>query len=344
MLLDPIQTRAVYELAAREHFALLAVNADSPACVIDVLEAARRMSSPVIIETSLWQLKGHSFGAGDPLRGLTRYLAELSILAEDDAYADLPIIFHTDHIKGPDTVPIISAAISGVVIRNHGSSATLRASSISLDASELTEEQNIATLSALIAHGRERGLPVTCEMEAGVDDGITESAVIERLVAGVEQRHPGALALFAPGIGTQHGFSARGFPGFSPEAVASAKYITERICGRTMGIALHGSTGLTDSQLREAVGAGVTKVNWSSESLLIRATAARDYWAASGHLVDPQHSSFKMTAMDNGVQTMVSQAYVPVVCQRMETLGSTGRAQACLAAVTQKIRRVGGAV
>ena len=109
MLLDPIQARAVYDLAAREHFAVLAVNADSPACVIDVLEAARLSSSPVIVETSLWQLKGHSFGAGDPVRGLTRYLADISIVTEDPAYAGIPVIFHTDHIKGPDTVRISSS-------------------------------------------------------------------------------------------------------------------------------------------------------------------------------------------------------------------------------------------
>ena len=41
MLLDPLQARAVYALAARERFAILAVNADSPACIADVLEAAR---------------------------------------------------------------------------------------------------------------------------------------------------------------------------------------------------------------------------------------------------------------------------------------------------------------
>ncbi|MBA3937580.1 MAG: class II fructose-bisphosphate aldolase [Planctomycetes bacterium] len=330
MLLDPLQARAVYDLAARERFAILAVNADSPACIVDVLEAARLAQAPVIVETSLWQLKGHSFGAGDALRGLARYLADISVLAEDPAYADVPVIFHTDHIKGPETVRIISAAISGLPLRNQGSTAILRASSISLDASELSEEQNIDTLAALIRHAQAHGVPVTCEMEAGVDDGITETAVIARLVGGLERRHPGHLALFAPGIGSQHGFSAGGFPTFSPAAVGRAKQIIEEICGRPMGVALHGSTGLGEEQIRAAVAAGVTKVNWSSESLLVRATAARGYWRDHGEDIDPQQRAFKATAMDNGVQSAVSQAYVPVVRARMAAVGATARGPQCL--------------
>lgn len=336
MLLDPLQARTLYALAARERFAILAVNADSPACIADVLEAARLADAPVIIETSLWQLKGHSFGGGDPLRGLARYLADLSVLAEDPAYAQIPVLFHTDHIKGPDTVRIISAALSGVKLRHQRSTAVLRASSISLDASELSEEQNIATLSTLIEHAKAHGQPATCEMEAGVDDGVTELAMIERLVGGLELRHPGYLALFAPGVGTQHGFASGGFHGFSTAAIADAKRLIERICGRPMGIALHGSTGLGTEQLRAGVAAGVTKVNWSSESLFVRASAAKSWWAANGDKIDTTHRDFKATAMDNGVQSAVAAAYVPVVRQRLEILGSAGRGALCRQALLTK--------
>jgi len=46
MLLDPIQSRALLSHALRNHYAILAVNADSHAAVTDVLEAARRHSVP----------------------------------------------------------------------------------------------------------------------------------------------------------------------------------------------------------------------------------------------------------------------------------------------------------
>jgi fructose/tagatose bisphosphate aldolase len=114
MLLTPPQARALLETAVAQKFAILAVNADSHAAVTDCLEAARECDAPIIIETSLWQLTGRGFGAGDPILGLARYLADLAALAESERYREVPAIFHTDHIKGPDTIRILSAAIRGV--------------------------------------------------------------------------------------------------------------------------------------------------------------------------------------------------------------------------------------
>src|SRR5437016_5831765 len=103
MLLNPIQSRSLFAHALANGYAILAVNADSPAAVTDCLEAARRCGAPIIIETSLWQLTGWSFGAGDPLRGLPRYLVQVAALANAEPYRDVPVIFHTDHIKGQQT-------------------------------------------------------------------------------------------------------------------------------------------------------------------------------------------------------------------------------------------------
>jgi fructose-bisphosphate aldolase class II len=328
VLASPTQARAILALAARERFALLAVNADSPACVQDALDAAKEAQAPIIVETSLWQLKGRSFGAGDPVRGLARYLAQAAITADDPAYAAVPVLVHTDHIKGPETLPILTAAIAGVRLRE----AALRASTISLDSSAMSEDENIATMRRLCAFAAERGLDLTLEMEAGVDDGITEPRATEHLLGSVERAHPGYLALYAPGVGTRHGFSAGGFPTFSPDAIAQQRVLAERICGRAIGIALHGSSGLSADDLQRGVGAGVTKVNWSSESLLIRARAVAAYYAANADSLDPLAKTFKATAMDDGVQGAVSRAYVPEVVARLRTLGSAGRAAACLAA------------
>jgi len=112
MLLDPDQARALYQHAIANHYAILAVNADSPAAITDCLTAAADCEAPLIIETSLWQLTGHSFGAGDPILGLERYLADLRALAADPRFSTVPVIFHTDHIKGPDTERILKHAIA----------------------------------------------------------------------------------------------------------------------------------------------------------------------------------------------------------------------------------------
>ena len=324
MLLDPIQARAQFADALARGYAILAINADSPAAVTDCLEAARQASAPIIIETSLWQLTGHSFGVGDAVRGLVRYLVQLSALANADPYREVPVIFHTDHIKGPDTLRILQAAIRGVEANICGTIARVFASTISLDSSEMTEEENIAHIRALCATGREAGVPVTLEMEAGVDAGVTDIAVADRLLTPVEQTHPGCLHLWAPGVGTQHGLSDKGYP-FSPEAVARHRERASAICGRPIGIALHGSSGLPESALREGVAAGVAKVNWSSESLLIRSNAAREFYATHSAELETSHPRWKATAMDNGVQSYISARYIPRVIERIRILGGEGK-------------------
>jgi fructose/tagatose bisphosphate aldolase len=328
MLLSPTQARALFQDALEKSYAILAINADSPAALTDGLEAARLSDSPIIIETSLWQLKGHSFGAGDAHLGLARYIADLNVLANSAKYADVPVVFHTDHIKGPETRGILKAAIEGIFTTFSGSQVRLRASTISVDSSELSEEQNIELVCELCRLGEAMGEKVTIEMEAGVDDGLTDAAVTEKLLSAVEKNCPGHLALWAPGVGTRHGLGGDGYPTFSASHVKAQAQLAARLLGRRVGIALHGSSGLADESLQAAVHAGVTKVNWSSESLLIRSQAARRYYAENGAKLEPGHPEFKVTAMDNGLQQFISREYLGKVQQRLATLGSAGKATA----------------
>ena len=326
MLLDPLQARALLAFALERRFALLAVNADSPAAAADCLEAARQARAPIIIESSLWQLEGRSYGAGDAARGMARYIADLAILAGSDPYREIPVIYHTDHIKGPRTEELLSHGIRGIPVEIGGTALALSPSTVSLDSSELTDEENIDTICRLAAAAGEAGRPVTIEMEAGVDDGLTPPETTRRLVGGVEERHPGVVQLYAPGLGTRHGFSEEGFPAFRTEAVEQNIELVARITGRPVCIALHGSSGLPEDALRAAVAAGVAKVNWSSESLLIRSRAALDYYNRHGERLERTHPLFKQTAMDDGLQAHVSEAYVPKVIKRIRLLGGEGTA------------------
>jgi fructose/tagatose bisphosphate aldolase len=326
MFLSPVQARDLFSDALARRYAVLAVNADSPAAITDCLEAAWQCGAPIIIETSLWQLKGHSFGAGDPILGLTRYLAELNILANSKRYSGLPVILHTDHIKGPETRAILGAAIAGLPTLFCGFEVPLRASTISLDSSELSEEENIELVCELCGLADAKGEKITFEMEAGVDDGLTDSAVTQKLLGAVEKRYPGHVALWAPGVGTRHGLTEGGYPAFSASHVQAQCKLATQILRRPTGIALHGSSGLSDESLQAAVQAGVVKVNWSSESLLIRSHAARSYYAENGAKLEPKHPEFKVTAMDNGLQQFISRAYVEKVKQRLVTLGAAGKA------------------
>ena len=333
MLLTPTQTCTLFKHALAEHYAILAVNADSPAAVVDALEAARQCQSPVIVETSLWQLMGHSFGYGDPVLGMTQYLADLAVLGQSKRYRDVPIVYHTDHIKGPMTVSLLQRAIRGLDVSFGGQELRLSASSVSLDSSELSVDENLATIATLCETAREADVEATLEMEAGVDDGVTSLDEARALFGAAERANPGYLALWAPGVGTKHGLGSAG--GFEPEAVARHQTLASELAGRPIGIALHGSSGLDTAQLQAAVAAGVSKVNWSSESLLIRSGAAREFYLDHQEQLTKGHANFKETAMDNGVQSSVSAVYVPRVVERLKALGSDGKAASFMEALAE---------
>ena len=326
MLLDPLQARALLGDALKRRYAILAVNADSHAAVTDCLEAALQARAPVIIETSLWQLEGRGYGAGDAVLGLARYLADLAVLSGGDRYGEVPVLFHTDHIKGPKTVGILTAALLGAPVRLSSGEGLLRASTVSLDASGLTDEENVDLLCQLAGVAKAAEVPATFEMESEVDAAHTPPERTRRLVRAVEARHPGVVWLWAPGLGTRHGLAAGGYPEFRVDLVEENVRLMRELTGRDVGIALHGSSGLDEKSLADAARSGVVKVNWSSESLLCRSGAARDYYAQMAPQLDPAHPAWKAAAMDNGVQSFVSARYVPRVVERMKLLGGAGRA------------------
>jgi len=333
MLLSPLQARKLVNHCIEEKCALLAVNADSPAAIYDCLTAAKELDAPIVIETSLWQLEGISFGAGDAKRGLALYYAHINLLANSEEFQQVPVLLHTDHIRGSRTQNILSEAIKGFAFEADNAVIRLSPTTISLDASKLTPKENIDLLCSLIEVSESCGRLITLEMEAGLDGGLTTPEEIESLIMGVEGKHPEYVVLFAPGLGNRHGFSKEGYPSFRPENISAAASLLEQLTGRKIGIVLHGSSGLSEAQLREAVVHGLTKMNWSTDGLILRSTATREYYESHGEQLVPGHSDFKESAMDNGVGRFVSKRFVPRIMSLIELLGGAGKAATFMAAL-----------
>ncbi len=325
MLLSPVQARKLVTCCIREKCALLAVNADSPSAIYDCLKAAKGSNAPVIIETSMWQLEGISFGAGDPVRGMAQYIAHIAILANSEEFKDVPVLYHTDHIRGPLTREILLSAVRGLPLTLFGGEIVLHPSTISLDAAKLTPEKNINMLCSLIEASEAAGKPVTLEMEAGLDGGLTTEDETRELVMGVEENHPGYVVLFAPGLGNRHGYSKDGYPGFKPENVSASAALVKELTGRDIGIVLHGSSGLSDHQVQSAVANGLTKMNWSTSGLIIRSGAAKEYYAVNADKIVPGHPEFKDLAMDSGQGSYVSRRFVPELKKLFSLLRSEGK-------------------
>ncbi len=123
------------------------------------------------------------------------------------------------------------------------------------------------------------------------------------------------------------------YPDFNVDLIGQNIDLVHELTGRRIGRALHGSSGLSEKELAAAARAGVVKVNWSSESLLIRSQAARDFYLAhTGTLASPKNAGWKTTAMDHGLQSYVAEKYLLKVTSRMRLLGAAGHGRAFLAA------------
>ena len=111
-----MRSRSRFMVEDREAFIASLRRSSLPSTTVDQIERQGNVINQLPVRTP---------AAEDAIRGREG----LAIIID---YRGVPVIFHTDHIKGPDTIRILSAAIRGV---------PLRATTISLDSSELSDAE-----------------------------------------------------------------------------------------------------------------------------------------------------------------------------------------------------------
>jgi fructose-bisphosphate aldolase class II len=132
--------------------------------------------------------------------------------------------------------------------------------SIMIDGSKLPYEENVALTRKVVEAAHTVGVVVEGELgriggkEDDVNVGEKEAFLTDPDLAVDFVKHTG-IDIFAPAIGTAHGFY-KGTPKLDFDRL-------EAICSRLPDtyVALHGGTGLTDDDFRTAIKFGVTKVN-----------------------------------------------------------------------------------
>jgi len=206
-------------------------------CVEDVmvraiLETAEAKRAPVI----LMGLRGAGLeGTGWAyLSGLIRAVAD---------HHAIPIVLHLDHATDPaEVATAIECGFTSVMI----------------DGSTLPLEANVALTREVVEMARRHGVSVEAELGyvggmdladvACAESVLTEPAEVARFVeaTGVD-----ALAV---SIGTAHGVY-RAQPRLNIERLRQIEAVSP------VPLVLHGGSGTPDTQIRQAVAAGITKVN-----------------------------------------------------------------------------------
>ena len=281
-----VTTTEMFKKAYAGGYAIGAFNVNNMEIVQGITEACSEQKSPVILQVS----KGARAYANHT------YLVKL-VEAAVIENPDLPIALHLDH--GPDFETCKSCIDGGFT-------------SVMIDGSSLSFEENIALSKKVVEYAHDHGVVVEAELGtlAGIEDDVKVSAADssytrpEDVQEFVERTGCDSLAI---AIGTSHG-AYKFKPGTDPKLRFD---ILEEVSRRLSGfpIVLHGSSsvpqefvniinkyggnmpgaiGVPEEQLRKAAGMAVCKINIDSDIRLAITATIRQYMAEHPDHFDPR--------------------------------------------------------
>ena len=255
MALTP--TAAVVSCACRDGRAVGAFNVITLEHAEAVIAGAESAHCPVICQISENAVRFHG-GRLAPIARATVALAEA---------ATVPVALHLDHVT--DDALLRRAADCGF-------------GSVMFDASALPHAENVAATLAATRWAHARGLWVEAELGAiGGKDGVHAPGARtdpEEARAFVSATGVDALAV---AVGSSHAMTTR-------TARLDHGLIARLAKTVPVPLVLHGSTGVPEAELRQAVPGGMVKVNIGTALNVAFTGAVRDAFATEPTAVDPR--------------------------------------------------------
>lgn len=271
----------LYRIAREHQFALPAVNVVGTNSVNAVLEAARDVNSPVIIQFSNG---GAVFYAGKSLSNENQRSAiagaisgamHIALLAREYG---VRVIMHTDH-AAKKLLPWIDGLIAASE-ENFEKTGKPLFSSHMLDLSEESVEENIEISCryhermSKIGMGLEVELGVTGGEEDGVDNTDVDSSKLYTQPEEVAQMYQALSAIsdqftIAAAFGNVHGVYKPGNVKLQPIILKnSQEYIQKKFntAPKPVNFVFHGGSGSSREEIREAISYGVIKMNIDTDT------------------------------------------------------------------------------
>ena len=269
----------VFKVAKKEGFALPAVNVVSTSSINAVLEAAKKVNSPVIVQFSNG---GGAYYAGKGLPSeeaavLGTISGAKHVHTVAKAYG-VPVVLHTDH-AARKLLPWIDALLDASEA-HYETYGTPLFSSHMIDLSEEPIEENIETCKRYLERMSKMGM--TLEIELGVtggeEDGVDNTNIDNSLLytqpeevayAYEELMKVSDKFTIAASFGNVHGVYKPGNVTLTPKILDnSQKYIEEKFgtVEKPVDFVFHGGSGSELSDICEAIGYGVVKMNIDTDT------------------------------------------------------------------------------
>jgi fructose-bisphosphate aldolase class II len=293
----------IFKLAKTKKFALPAVNVVGSNTVNAVLETAKELNSPVIIQFSNG---GALFNAGKGLSndnekaaiaGAIAGAKHVHLMAE---LYGIPVILHTDH-AAKKLLPWIDGLLDASE-KHFAETGKPLYSSHMIDLSEEPLEENIEICKKYLARMSKIGM--TLEIELGItggeEDGVDNSDVdVSKLYTQPEEVAYAYEELMkvsprftiAAAFGNVHGVYKPGNVKLTPKILKnSQEYISKKynVEHNSIDFVFHGGSGSTVEEIREAIGYGVIKMNIDTDMQFAFTEGARDYILAKQDYLQTQ--------------------------------------------------------
>ena len=286
------EVQELLQHANDNNYALPAVNVVGTNSLNGVLETAREVNSPVIVQLSNG---GAQFYAG---KGLSNEQQRATVLGSisaahhvhtlAEAY-EVPVILHTDHCARK-LLPWIDGLLDASERHFEATGRPLYSSHM-IDLSEEPLEENIATCAEY--HKRMSAMGMTLEIELGVtggeEDGVDNTGIdSSKLYTQPEEvayayEHLNAIShrfTVAAAFGNVHGVYKPGNVTLTPKILKNSQdYIQEKFgTGHNpVNFVFHGGSGSSQEHIREAIEYGAIKMNIDTDMQWAFLSGVRDY-------------------------------------------------------------------
>ena len=297
------EVQDIFNLAKEKGFALPAVNVIGSNTINGVLETAKALNAPVIIQFSNG---GAQFNAGKGLSnddqkaaiaGSVAGAKHVHLMAE--AYG-VPVILHTDHCA-KKLLPWIDGLLDASEQHFKDTGKPLYSSHM-IDLSEEPIEENIEICKTYLERMSKMGM--TLEIELGItggeEDGVDNTDVDDSKLytqpeevayAYEELSKVSDQFTIAAAFGNVHGVYKPGNVKLTPKILKnSQEFLSQKynLPHNHIDFVFHGGSGSTVEEIREAIGYGVIKMNIDTDMQYAFMSGVRDYMGEKSEYLKAQ--------------------------------------------------------
>ena len=286
------EVQEIFQLAKQKGFALPAVNVIGSNTINGVLETAKALNAPVIIQFSNGGAQfnaGKGFGNDNQKGAIAGAIAGAKHVHHMAEAYGVPVILHTEHCA-KKLLPWIDGLLDASEKHFEETGKPLYSSHM-IDLSEEPIEENIEICKQYLERMSKMGM--TLEIELGItggeEDGIDNSDVDESKLytqpeevayAYEELMKVSDQFTVAAAFGNVHGVYKPGNVKLTPKILKnSQEYVSEKynVKHNHIDFVFHGGSGSTVEEIREAIGYGVIKMNIDTDMQWAFLSGVRDY-------------------------------------------------------------------